>query len=331
MHMGQDVAYYMFYMDFYLAIIIVTSIFGFYEKYFFKIHVNFLTKGDFVGTTIHSTAVIEKGAEIGSDCKIGPFCHIGKNVTLGERNILHSHISIVNLTTIGEDNEYFPFSCIGQRTEDKKYKKDSITKVNIGNGNVFREYCTVNSATEHGSVTYIGNNNTFLSYSHVGHDCIIGNNVLLGCGSKLAGHVQMEDFVTVNGMTGVIQFVRLGRHSFIGAVNKVTKDILPFMIAEGNPSVMRVVNIVGLKRRGFNSERIGQIKAIMHNLFNTTNSLKISSQLLLDSYPEVTDICEIAHFITKSINGIAKFGIEHQQSRVIKPYQKDTVHLYAVD
>lgn len=277
-----------------------------------------------MGTIIHPTAVIEKGAEIGSDCKIGPFCHIGENVSLGEGNILHSHISMVNLTTIGAGNEFFPFSCIGGRTEDQKFKQDSVTKVNIGNGNVFREYCTVNSATEHGSSTSIGNKNTFLSYSHVGHDCFIGNNVLLGCGSKLAGHVQIEDFVTVNGMTGVIQFVRLGRHSFIGAVNKVTKDILPFMIAEGNPSVMRVVNIVGLKRRGFNSERICHIKSIMHSLFNTTSSLKITSQLLLDFNPEDADVCEIGNFITKSRNGIAKLGIEHQQSRLIKSHQNET-------
>ncbi|SEF27499.1 acyl-ACP--UDP-N-acetylglucosamine O-acyltransferase [Variovorax sp. NFACC27] len=257
---------------------------------------------------IHSTAIIEDGAVVGSDCVIGPYCHVGKDVRLGDGNILHSHVSLVGLTSIGAGNEFFPYACIGGRTEDMKFQRGSVTHVEIGNGNVFREYCTVNSATDDGATTRIADNSTFLSDSHVGHDCRIGSHVVLGCGSKLAGHVQIDDYTTVNGMTGVIQFVRLGKYSFIGAINKVTKDILPFMIAEGNPAVIRVVNTIGLERKGFDAERIRRIKSAMRELFKSPASLQSAAQVLADASPDDPDLREIASFVAGSQTGIAKLG-----------------------
>lgn len=261
-----------------------------------------------MSSKIHSTAVIEEGAVIGSGCSVGPYCHISKDVRLGDDNILHSHVSLVGSTSIGSANEFFPYACIGGRTEDMKFKRGSTTHVEIGNGNVFREYCTVNSATDDGAKTRIADNSTFLSDSHVGHDCSIGSHIVLGCGSKLAGHVQIDDYATVNGMTGVIQFVRLGKYSFIGATNKVTKDILPFMIAEGNPSVIRVVNTIGLERKGFDVERIRRIKSAMRDLFKSPASLQGAAQRLADAYPDDVDLREIASFIAGSLTGIAKLG-----------------------
>ncbi len=261
-----------------------------------------------VGSKIHSTAIIEEGAVIGSDCVIGPYCHISKDVRLGDGNMLHSHVSLVGSTSIGSGNEFFPYACIGGRTEDMKFRRGSVTHVEIGNGNVFREYCTVNSATDDGATTRIADNSMFLSDSHVGHDCSIGSHIVLGCGSKLAGHVQIDDYATVNGMTGVIQFVRLGKYSYIGATNKVTKDILPFMIAEGNPSVIRVVNTIGLERKGFDAQRIRRIKSAMRDLFKSPESLQGAAQTLSDAHPDDADLREIANFIAGSRTGIAKLG-----------------------
>ena len=257
---------------------------------------------------INATAIIEHGEVIGDDCSIGPYCHVTKDVSLGTGNVLHAHVSLVGNTTIGASNEFFQYACIGSRTEDMKFKAGSITRVEIGSGNIFREYCTVNAATEDGATTKIGDSSVFLSDSHVGHDCIIGSNVVLGCGSKLAGHVEICDCATVNGMTGVIQFVRLGRYSFIGATNKVTKDILPFMIAEGNPSIIRVVNIIGLERRGFSPERIRHIKDVMRRLIKAPSALQDVLGSLATEFPADPDIIEISDFVARSRTGIAKMG-----------------------
>jgi UDP-N-acetylglucosamine acyltransferase len=257
---------------------------------------------------IHASAIIEHGAVVGEDCFIGPYCHITKDVNLGDGNVLHAHVSLVGNTTIGANNEIFPYACIGRRTEDMKFKAGSVARVEIGNGNIFREHCTVNAATEDGATTTIGNGSVFLSDSHVGHDCIIGSNVVLGCGSKLAGHVEICDDATVNGMTGVIQFVRLGRYSFIGATNKVTKDILPFMIAEGNPSVIRVVNTIGLERKGFSPERIRHIKDMIRRLFKAPSALQDALGSLATEFPGDPDVIELSEFVAHSRTGIAKMG-----------------------
>lgn len=257
---------------------------------------------------VHATAIIEHGAVIGDDCSIGPYCHITKDVSLGTGSVLHAHVSLVGNTTIGPSNEFFQYACIGSRSEDLKFKTGSIARVEIGGGNIFREHCTVNAATEHGATTKIGDGSVFLSDSHVGHDCIIGSNIVLGCGSKLAGHVEIEDYATVNGMTGVIQFVRLGRYSFIGATNKVTKDILPFMIAEGNPSEIRVVNTIGLERRGFAPERIRHIKNVIRQLVKTPSALQDILGSLAREFPGDPDITELSAFVARSRTGIAKMG-----------------------
>lgn len=261
-----------------------------------------------MGSKIHVTAIIEAGAVIGTDCVVGPYCHIGKDVQLGDGNLLHSHVSLMGSTVAGSGNEFFPYACIGGRTEDMKLKPGATAYVEIGDGNVFREYCTVNAATDDGATTRIADHNMFLSDSHVGHDCQIGNHIVLGCGSKLAGHVHIDDCATVNGMTGVIQFVRLGKYAFIGATNKVTKDILPFMIAEGNPSVIRIVNTIGLERKGFDAPRIRRIQSAMRQLSKSPASLQAAAQALHATHVDDVDLREIAEFIAGSRTGIAKMG-----------------------
>jgi len=131
-------------------------------------------------------------------------------------------------TTLGDHNEIHPFACLGTEPEDKKYRRDSITFTRIGSRNIFREFSTVNAAAKPGESTVVGSNGVFISYSHIAHDCMIGDAVVLSCDTKLSGHVQVGNHAIINGMTGVVQFVRIGRFAFIGGMNKVTKDVLPF-------------------------------------------------------------------------------------------------------
>lgn len=257
---------------------------------------------------IHPTAIVEAGAVIGAGSVIGPWCQVGAGVRLGADNHLQSHVVVCGNTTTGPGNEFFPFSCIGSRTEDKKYAGSPATYVDIGERNVFREHVTVNAATGDGGRTVIGSDNVFLSDSHVGHECIVGNDVVIGCGVKLAGHVEVEDFAIVNGMTGVIQFVRIGRHAFIGATNKVTKDILPFAIAEGNPSTIRGVNVVGLGRRGFTESRVREIRRILRALSRSSAPLAATLASLQAEFADSEDLARLAFFVADSKAGVAQIS-----------------------
>jgi UDP-N-acetylglucosamine acyltransferase len=155
-------------------------------------------------SNIHPTAIVETGAVIGDDCHIGPFCHIGPNVVLGARNLLRSHVVIAGHTTLGNDNEIYPFASIGTEPEDKKYLRGTVTFTRIGSGNVFREYSTVNASTKPGESTVVGSGGLFLSYSHIAHDCSVGDAVVISCDTKLSGHVQVGDHAVINGKTGVV-------------------------------------------------------------------------------------------------------------------------------
>lgn len=225
-------------------------------------------------SNIHPTSIIEEGAVIGDDCHIGPFCHIGPNVVLGARNLLRSHVVIAGNTTFGNDNEIHPFSSIGTEPEDKKYLRGTVTFTRIGSDNVFREYSTVNASTKPGESTVVGSNGLFLSYSHIAHDCIIGDAVVISCDAKLSGHVQVGDHAVINGKTGVVQFVRIGAFAFVGGMNKVTKDILPFCISDGQPSVIRGINKVGLEGNGFGVIQIQAIRSAYRTLLRQNIPLR---------------------------------------------------------
>jgi UDP-N-acetylglucosamine acyltransferase len=252
---------------------------------------------------IHSTAIIEEGAEIGEGCRIGPFCLIGRNVRLGRDNILHSHVVIDGHTVLGDDNEIFPFACLGKVSQDLKFDKKWVSHSRIGSGNLFREYVTVNASSKEGGTTIIGNNCLLLSYSHVAHDCALGDHVIISSDSKMAGHVQIGDHATVSAKTGI---VRIGRHAFIGGFNKVTKDILPYCIADGFPSVICAVNEVGLKRRGFTDERIGIIAEAFRTMIRSTLPLTEAVSVLNEKYPDIAEVQEMIAFSAESKIGLAK-------------------------
>lgn len=215
---------------------------------------------------IHESAVISETAQLGEGCEIGPFCVIEEGVRLGEGCRLHSHVVVHGKTEIGKENEFFPFSAIGIKSQDLKYAGEP-TYLEIGDRNVFRENVTIHRGTVAEIPTRIGNDNLFLAYSHVAHDCHLGDQNILSNSAALAGHVELGDHVIVSGLSGIHQFCRVGDHAIVGGMTKIVQDVPPYMIADGNPAALRGVNKVGLERRGFSPEDIRALVAAYKKLF----------------------------------------------------------------
>ncbi|MEO6052624.1 MAG: acyl-ACP--UDP-N-acetylglucosamine O-acyltransferase, partial [Chthoniobacterales bacterium] len=208
---------------------------------------------------IHPTAVIDASAEVGSNTRIGPYCVIGPKVVIGDDCELTNHVTFAGPTTIGNSNIFYPYCSIGQRTQDLKYKAEP-TYLEIGSHNSFREFCTVNRGTAPESKTVIGNHGNFLAYSHIAHDCIVGDHVIFSNNGTLAGHVIVEDHALIGGLAGVHQFCRIGKYAILGGCTKVVQDVVPFMIADGNPAEVRGINQVGLERNDFSTEAVRNLK-----------------------------------------------------------------------
>ncbi|MDO5647404.1 acyl-ACP--UDP-N-acetylglucosamine O-acyltransferase [Paracoccus sp. (in: a-proteobacteria)] len=201
-------------------------------------------------TRIHPSAVIEPGAQIGAGVEIGPFCVVGPQVELGDGAVLKSHVVVTGETVIGPETVVFPFACIGEVPQDLKYRGERA-RLDIGARNRIREYVTMNPGTEGGGgLTRVGDDGLFMAGSHVAHDCQIGDRVILVNNVAIAGHCVLEDDVIVGGLSGVHQFVRIGRGAMIGAVTMVTADVIPYGLVQGPRGHLDGLNLVGLKRRG---------------------------------------------------------------------------------
>ena len=245
---------------------------------------------------IHPTAVIHPGAQVGSGCFIGPYCVIGEHVVLEEGCRLHSHVVIDGHTRLGARNEIFPFASIGLKTQDLKWR-GGLTRVEIGDGNTFREYVTVNSATSEGGVTQIGSNNHILAYAHIAHDCTLGSHIVMSNVATLAGHVMVGDYAVVGGLAAVHQFCRIGRMSIVGGCSKIVQDVPPFMLVDGNPAGTRTVNKIGLERNGVSEEVQAALKHAYKILFRDGLSVanacaKIEAEL--PAHAEITHLIEFA-------------------------------------
>jgi len=212
---------------------------------------------------IHPTALVDSQAEIGVGVAIGPFCVIGPEVVIGDRCELMSHVVITGRTTMGSGNRVYPFTSIGQAPQDLKYHGEP-SEVIIGDNNQIRENVTINAGTEGGGmVTRIGDANLLMAYTHIAHDCILGNQIVLANCCTLAGHVEVDDQAIIGGLSAVQQFVRIGQLSMIGGMSGVTKDVPPFcLVAGGYRSGLSGLNLVGLKRKGYNLEQIGHLKEV---------------------------------------------------------------------
>jgi UDP-N-acetylglucosamine acyltransferase len=254
---------------------------------------------------IHSTAVIHPGAKIGAGCEIGPYCVIGEHVSLGEGCRLHSHVVIDGFTQLGRENEIYPFASIGLKTQDLKWK-GGATYTAIGDGNTFREYVTVHSATSDGEVTRIGSRNNILAYCHIAHNVQIGDRVIMSNVATLAGHVIVEDCAVIGGLAAVHQFCRIGKMSIIGGCSKVVQDVPPFMLADGNPAETRTINKVGMERNGVSEEAQTNLKQAYKILFR--EGLTISNALLRieSDLPALPEVVWLLEFVRTSQRGISK-------------------------
>jgi UDP-N-acetylglucosamine acyltransferase len=254
---------------------------------------------------IHSTAVIHPGAKIGAGCEIGPYCVIGEHVSLGEGCRLHSHVVIDGFTQLGRENEIYPFASIGLKTQDLKWK-GGTTYTAIGDGNTFREYVTVHSATSDGEVTRIGSRNNILAYCHIAHNVQIGDRVIMSNVATLAGHVIVEDCAVIGGLAAVHQFCRIGKMSIIGGCSKVVQDVPPFMLADGNPAETRTINKVGMERNGVSEEAQTNLKQAYKILFR--EGLTISNALLRieSDLPALPEVVWLLEFVRTSQRGISK-------------------------
>ena len=263
--------------------------------------------------TIHPTALVEKGAELDSGVVVGPFCIIGPNVKIGKNTKLQSHVVVQGHTTIGENNSFYQFGSIGEAPQDLTYKNEP-TRLQIGNDNVIREYVSIHRGTmKQDQVTIVGNKNLIMAYAHLGHDVCMGNNCVIVNSVNLAGHVVVEDRVIISGATNVSQFLRIGRGAYIGGASGVDHDIPPFCAAYGNRVKLKGVNIVGLRRQGFEKPVISEAV----DFFRTMEAAPTNPRAFVESAELMADfknnpiVMLMADFIRISKPGIAPFMFDH--------------------
>jgi len=254
---------------------------------------------------IHPTAIVDPGAQIGAGSEIGPYCVIGPKVMLGENCWLQHHVKLCGPMRAGARNKFYAYCSIGQQTQDLKYKGEP-TYLEIGDENTFREFVTVNRSTTSEGKTRIGNRGNFLAYSHIGHDCRVGDEVVFSNNGTLAGHVEVGDNAVMGGLTAVHQFCRIGRFAITGGCSKIVQDVPPFMIADGNPAEIRGVNSVGLERKGYSAEKVKPIKEAFRLLFRSKFNTGQAIEAIRKELPPSEEINQIVEFIEKTERGIIR-------------------------
>ncbi|MDD4504868.1 MAG: acyl-ACP--UDP-N-acetylglucosamine O-acyltransferase [Sulfurospirillaceae bacterium] len=253
---------------------------------------------------IHPTAIIEEGATLADDIKIGAYAFVSSMSTLKSGVEVMQGAQICGITKIGENTKIYPYAIIGTPPQDMGYKLEDDVKVEIGRDNIIREFVTINAGTRNGGgVTKIGNSCFIMIYCHIAHDCQIGNNVIMANNATLAGHVHIGSFTVIGGMTPIHQFVHIGEGVMIGGASAVSQDIPPFCLAEGNRALIRGLNSVGLKRR-FEKEDIANIQNAYKQLFRSENPIKETAARLLMSDSSNEKVLQMCNFIMESKRGI---------------------------
>jgi UDP-N-acetylglucosamine acyltransferase len=254
---------------------------------------------------IHPTAIVHPKAELGADCEIGPYCVIGRNVLLGPECRLHSHVIVDGNTILGRGNELFPFVCVGGQTQDLKWQ-GGITCLTIGDFNTFREHVTIHCATGDCEFTRVGSRNHILAYSHIAHNVVLGNDIIMSNVATLAGHVVVEDFVVIGGLAAIHQFCRIGKMSIIGGCSKVVQDVPPFMLVDGNPAKTRTINKVGLDRNGISEEVQNALKQAYKILFRDKLTITNALTRIEAELPQLPEIQHLTQFARASERGLSK-------------------------
>jgi UDP-N-acetylglucosamine acyltransferase len=255
---------------------------------------------------IHPTAIVEDGAKLSKNVEVGPYAIIGSHVEIGEGTTVGSHAVITGHTRIGKRNRIFQFVSLGEIPQDKKYAGEP-TRLEIGDDNTIREFCTLNTGTtQDEGITRVGNHNWIMAYVHIAHDCIVGDHTVLANNATMAGHVEIGDHVILGGMTAVHQFCKIGAHVITGGGTIVYKDIPPFVVAAGQPAVPHGLNNEGLKRRGFSAESLAILKRAYKILYREGNTLAEAQKKLTAEAGEHVEILQLLDFLTRADRGIIR-------------------------
>jgi UDP-N-acetylglucosamine acyltransferase len=254
---------------------------------------------------IHPTAIVDLTAELGTGTVVGPYCVIGQNVVLGQDCWLQHHVTLCGSMRAGARNKFYAYCSIGQQTQDLKYAGEP-TYLEIDDENTFREFVTVNRSTTSEGKTRIGSRGNFLAYSHIGHDCQVGNEVVFSNNGTLAGHVDVGDNAVMGGLTAVHQFCRIGRFAITGGCSKIVQDVPPFMIADGNPAEIRGVNLVGLERKNYSPDNVKSIKEAFRLIYRSKYNTRQAIDAMRKDLSQSTEVMEIIEFIEKSQRGIIR-------------------------
>lgn len=261
-------------------------------------------------TLIHPSALVDRAAQLDSSVVIGPYTVIGPQVRIAAGTRIGAHCVIEGHTTIGRDNTIFQFNSIGAVPQDKKYAGED-TQLLIGDSNTIREFCTFNlGVPAAGGVTRVGDHNWIMAYTHIAHDCHVGDHTTLANNTTLGGHVILGDWVTVGGLTGIHQFVKVGAHAMVGFASAVSQDVPPYMMLDGNPCAIRGINATGLKRRDFSPERIATVKRMHRLLYREGRTLAdalAAIAALAAAQPEsAADVSLMTEFLMQAERGVAR-------------------------
>jgi len=254
---------------------------------------------------IHPSAIVDGRAEIGAGTIVGPYCVIGAEVALSQDCWLQHHVTLSGPMRAGARNKFYAYCSIGQQTQDLKYQGEP-TYLDIGDENTFREFVTINRSTTSEGKTRVGSRGNFLAYSHIGHDCTVGDEVVFSNNATLAGHVQVGNHAVMGGLTAVHQFCRIGRFAIMGGCSKIVQDVPPFMIADGNPAEIRGVNLVGLERQGFTPESVKWIKEAFRLIYRSKYNTRQAMEAIRKELPQNEEITQIIEFIGQSERGIIR-------------------------
>ncbi|MCL2589333.1 MAG: acyl-ACP--UDP-N-acetylglucosamine O-acyltransferase [Betaproteobacteria bacterium] len=255
---------------------------------------------------IHPAAIVHPGAKIGNGVEIGPYSVVGEHVEIGDGTWIGPHVVLEGHTRIGRENRIFQFSSLGGEPQDKKYSGEP-TRLEIGDRNTIREYCTFSTGTaQDSSVTHVGNDNWIMAYVHIAHDCQVGNNTVFANGASLAGHAHIGDWAILGGFSGVHQFVRVGAHSFIGAFALLLQDLPPYVTVGGSPAAPHGINSEGLRRRGFSTEAIAAIKRAYRILYRKGLPLAEAREQVIAIAADYAEVRPLADFIGVSGRGLVR-------------------------
>ena len=252
---------------------------------------------------IHPTAIVSKKAHLADDVEVGPYSLVGDKVRVGRGTVVASHCVIEGNTSIGESCQIFSGAVIGTRPQDLKYKGEK-SFLEIGNGNIIREYCTFNPGTKDGAKTAVGDSNLFMAYAHVAHDCVVGSNCVLANAATLAGHVIIEDKAVIGGLVAIHQFVRVGLLSIVGGCSKVVQDIPPYSTCDGHPARVFGLNLVGLKRQGMDRGVVRILHRTFKLLFQSGHTITHAKQLVAQEISQIPEVVYLLDFINHSQRGI---------------------------